>query len=129
MQIEAVRPVAATPVSAPALVEGLFRAIDGRNWDALPAFFTQDCRYERPGYEPILGFPALLRFYTHERIIGSGEHFVEKVAVAEDAIVCWGRFIGRSRSGQALDEAFTDVYDIEGDRIRRRRTFFFRPAI
>jgi uncharacterized protein len=129
MQIEDIRSAAASPLSAQAFVRDLFGAIDGQDWSALPDFFTQDCRYERPGYEPILGLPALLRFYTHERIIASGQHFVEKVAIAEDAIVCWGRFVGESRGGRGLDEVFTDVYDLDADRIRLRRTFFFRPAI
>jgi ketosteroid isomerase-like protein len=129
MQIEDIRSIAASPLSAQAFVKGLFGAIDGQEWDALPDFFAPDCRYERPGYEPIIGLPALLGFYAHERIIASGRHFVEKVAIAEDAIVCWGRFVGRSRSGRDLDEVFTDVYDLEADRIRLRRTFFFRPAI
>lgn len=129
MQTEDIRSVAASPLSAQAFVSDLFAAIDGRDWDALPGLFAPDCRYERPGYEPIAGLPALLRFYAHERIIASGRHLVEKVAVAEDAIVCWGRFVGKSRNGQDLDEVFTDVYDLEANRIRRRRTFFFRPAI
>jgi len=111
------------------IVHRLFDAIDSRRWERLPDFFDADVVYERPGYEPFRGLDRLDHFYREERVIASGRHHLEGVVVGDTQAACWGRFIGTHRDGTPIDEAFADTYQLTGDRIRHRKSFFFRPAV
>jgi ketosteroid isomerase-like protein len=115
--------------SATDLITDLFSIIDGEEWERLPTVFTTDCVYLRPGYEPYEGLDRLVQFYRDERIIGEGRHEVEFVVSDIGVAACWGRFRGRSRTGEPLDEAFADTYQIRAGKIAHRRTFFYRAAI
>jgi uncharacterized protein len=115
--------------SAACLVTDLFAIIDGQHWERLGEVFDPEVRYERPGFEPILGIDSLETFYRKDRIIASGRHEVEQVVCDVAAVACWGRFRGESRDGEVLDELFADTYLIRAHLIVRRRTFFYRPAI
>ncbi|MBI2834709.1 MAG: nuclear transport factor 2 family protein [Acidobacteria bacterium] len=112
-----------------ALVNRLFEVVDTANWEAMPALFHSDVVYERPGYAPFVGIDRLLQFYRHERVIAGGKHHIDKIVVDGDACACWGTFVGVSRDGAPLQEAFADVYAIEDGKIRKRKSFFFRPAV
>lgn len=108
----------------------LFRKIDARDWEALPSSFADDVVYERPGYPPLVGREAVMRFYRHERVIADGEHQLERVVLDDGGGACWGRLVGVHRDGSPLDERFADVYTLdEQGRIKTRRSYFFRPAI
>jgi ketosteroid isomerase-like protein len=107
----------------------MYSTIDARSWDEHTEFFTADAVYERPGYAPIIGFPALEHFYREVRIIVSGQHRIERLVVGRETAACWGRFVGASRDGKPLDERFADVYELRGGRVARRTSYFFRPAI
>lgn len=111
------------------IVTDLFGIIDSRRWDELGAFFHPEVVYQRPGYDPIVGVDRLLQFYRHERVIASGEHRLEAVVVQDGHAACWGRFVGVSRDGAPIDEAFADTYVLSDGRISARKSFFFRPAI
>ncbi|GAA1118122.1 MULTISPECIES: nuclear transport factor 2 family protein [Kitasatospora] len=116
-------------VSGTDFVTRLFEVIDGRRWDELPTLFAEDCTYHRPGYEAISGLDAVLRFYREERIISDGRHEIEHVAESDSSVACWGRFRGVGKDGRQLDERFSDLYFLDGRKIRTRRTYFYRPAI
>lgn len=107
----------------------MFATIDARRWAELADFFTTDAVYERPGYEPIIGYAALEHFYREVRIIGSGQHRIERLVIGRETAACWGRFVGASRDGKPLDERFADVYELRGGRVARRTSYFFRSAI
>ena len=107
----------------------LFRAIDAHDWEALESFFHPDIVYERPGYAPLTGIERLLDFYQHERILASGNHYIEQIVIEEDHGACWGRFVGVKKDGSAADELFADVYSFEQGKIKTRRSYFFRPAV
>lgn len=112
------------------LVSRLFGIIDGADYDRLSDVFADAAVYERPGYDPLEGLPRIDQFYRHERIIGSGQHDVETVTCSEAGdVVAVGTFRGVSRSGERLEERFADVYKVQGGKIIKRTTFFFRPAI
>lgn len=111
------------------LVREMFATIDARDWSRLDRYFTADVVYERPGYTPISGLPALLDFYQRTRIIAAGRHDLWQVIADGDRAACWGRFVGQSRDGAVLDERFADVYLLVAGRIAKRSTHFFRPAI
>ncbi len=85
--------------------------------------------YERPGYEPLVGYERVKKFYREERVIASGTHFLEGVVVNDDSGACWGRFVGVHKNGSAIDERFADAYTFENGKIRTRKSYFFRPAV
>ncbi|ADY26088.1 hypothetical protein Deipr_0932 [Deinococcus proteolyticus MRP] len=114
---------------ARALVARLFEVIDSRDFGALGEVFALDAVYERPGYSPLEGLERLTTFYRDERIIASGAHQVEDVASGEGVVISRGVFTGKSRKGDDLNERFADVYRVEGGKIQRRTTYFFRAAI
>lgn len=111
------------------LVHEMFRIIDGRDFDRLREFCHEDIVYERPGYEPIVGMDELLHFYREVRIIASGEHQLAAVVLDDEHGACWGRFEGLHRNGSGLSVEFADTYVIEEGKIRRRKSFFFQPAV
>jgi len=85
--------------------------------------------YLLPGYPPIEGLEALLRFYRHDRIIASGEHRIRSIVATGGAAVCEGVFQGQLQDSRQVQEAFADCYQFADGRIRHRRTYFARPAI
>ncbi|MGW2317452.1 nuclear transport factor 2 family protein [Streptomyces sp. NPDC001680] len=107
----------------------VFEVIDGRRWEDLGSVFTEDCVYHRPGYPPLVGLAEIERFYRVDRIIASGRHDIDTVMTGGDSVACWGRFTGLSRTGERLDERFSDLYRVEQGRISERRTYFYRAAI
>lgn len=111
------------------LIHDLFRTIDSRDWDRLPDFFATDVVYERPGYPAFAGLERLGRFYREERVIAAGEHQLESVVIDGANAACRGRFIGVHKDGTPIDEMFADFYQLSGNRIAHRKSFFFRPAV
>jgi ketosteroid isomerase-like protein len=125
---EAAPQAAAGPASGD-LIRDLFAAIDARRFDALGDFFTADAVYERPGYDPICGLPALHHFYREVRLIAAGQHDLTGVVQDTSAAAAWGRFVGQAKNGDALNERFADTYVLRDGKISHRITNFFRPAI
>jgi uncharacterized protein len=111
------------------LVHDLFQAIDSRSFERLRELCHPDVTYERPGYEPFVGIDRLLKFYREERVIASGDHHLTAVVVEGANGACWGRFLGAHRDGSDIDVEFADTYQIEDGRIRRRKSFFYQPAV
>jgi len=111
------------------LIRELFQAVDRRDWDGLRHCFCDDITYERPGYPPLVGYERVLKFYCEERIIASGEHFLEGTVANDYNGACWGRFIGKHKNGSTIDERFADAYTFQGGKIKTRRSYFFRPAV
>lgn len=111
------------------IISHLFRAIDQRDWAAFRELFDPEVVYERPGYPPLAGMDRLLRFYAEERIIVSGQHYIEQIVIDDQHGACWGRFVGVTKDGSPADELFTDVYTFAEGKIKARRSYFFRPAI
>jgi ketosteroid isomerase-like protein len=112
-----------------ARIVGLFRSVDSRDWTGMLTAYHEDARYERPGYPPLMGHVEILNFYAQVRALAAGEHRLERIIVTGDHAACWGTFVGLARNGRSVEEMFCDVYIFEEDRIKTRRTFFFRPAI
>lgn len=111
------------------LVHDLFQAIDSREFDRLRDLCHPEVTYERPGYEPFVGIERLLKFYREERVIASGDHHLTAVVVDDVHGACWGRFQGAHRDGSGIDVEFADTYEIENGKVRRRKSFFFQPAV
>jgi branched-chain amino acid aminotransferase len=118
----------AAPMTAD-FVSRAFEIIDSRDWDALQQIFCEDITYERPGYEPLVGFERVKKFYCEERVIASGTHFLEGVVMDAGQGACWGKFIGTHKNGSVIEERFADAYTFADGKIKKRRSYFFRPAI
>jgi ketosteroid isomerase-like protein len=111
------------------LIVNLFEAIDSSDFKLLVKYFDKNIIYQRPGYHDLIGIDKLLHFYQYDRIIVSGKHLIEHIVVAEKYGSCWGQFIGIHKNGSQLNEGFADVYSFENNKIKTRRSYFFRPAI
>lgn len=107
----------------------LFKIIDASDWEAFADLLHPDVVYERPGYPPLTGLERVLRFYRSERIVASGTHEIYGIVVEGDAAACWGRVRATLQDGVTADEQFAEVYSFEGEKIKTRRSYFFRPAI
>lgn len=106
-----------------------FNIVDERKFDDLSLVFHHDIVYERPGYPPLVGLERTIAFYKHERILASGIHTVEGIISEGNTCVCWGKFIGTTHSKEAVDERFADLMIFSNDKIKKRTTYFFRPAV
>lgn len=110
-------------------VRRMFQVIDARDWDELPSFFHTDVIYERPGFPQLRGLTDLINFYREVRPIESGCHELESVVTDDNHVVACGTFRGKLRDGTQAQEMFADLYTLKDDRIWRRRTYFYRPAV
>lgn len=111
------------------LIRLLFSAVDSCDWEKLASLFHPEVIYERPGYQQFKGLDRLLQFYRYERVLDKGRHLIDHVVTDGCNGACWGRFVGTKKDGSLVDELFVDVYTFEGERIKTRRSYFFRPAI
>jgi ketosteroid isomerase-like protein len=111
------------------VVTTLYRNIDDGAWHNLHLVFSDDIVYERPGYEPLIGWERVEKFYRHERVIASGRHSLEHIVIKGCSGACWGRFIGEHKNGTPINEGFADTFTFENVRIKTRRSFFFTPVI
>jgi len=107
----------------------LFNTIDESKWEELELIMQPDIVYERPGYPPLLGLPAVMQFYRHERVVAHGKHLITDVAAHEGRVSCHGHFSGISRKNASLNVAFCDFYVLKESRLSYRKTFFYIPAI
>jgi ketosteroid isomerase-like protein len=111
------------------LIEGMFAAIDARDWDTLPAFFHSDIVYERPGYDPFVGCDRVMRFYRDERVILRGVHTLEGVVVENGRAAAWGWIDAVHVDGTPIKHSFADIYLLDQHLVKLRRSHFFVPAI
>lgn len=107
----------------------MFECIDRQDWTQLSRCFHDDVVYERPGYQPFVGKPAVMEFYRQERIIAKGEHAINNVLSDGRHVACWGQFKGEAKDGRPLSVGFSDVYQVAGGLILFRRTFFDAVAV
>ena len=112
-----------------AIIRQLFEIVDARRWPDLALVFQPDVVYERPGYEPLTGFGAVDDFYRNRRVLARGSHIVEGTAVEGTNGAAWGRFVGAKHDDTPVDERWADVYTFADNKIRTRRSHFFRPAV
>ncbi|MDB9304093.1 MULTISPECIES: nuclear transport factor 2 family protein [Cyanophyceae] len=111
------------------LIVTLFAAVDSSDWNLLKNCFDENIIYERPGYQPFIGLDKLLNFYRYERIIASGQHYLEHITIDNNHGACWGKFIGIHKNGSPINERFADVYCFDNGKFKTRRSYFFRPAV
>lgn len=113
-----------------ATVRAYYDAVDTGTVKDVVACFAADAVYRRPGYAPLHGSAALMRFYSDERVIESGRHTVTTVVVAGNEAAVHGRFAGRLRDASEVEIGFADFFVVGPDgRFAQRDTFFSAPAV
>lgn len=108
------------------LLVKLYEAIDTRRWDVFPEIFTADVIYERPGTREITGLGELTRFYRDLRPIAQSQHQLTQVVSDGKVGACAGRLLARDLEGNPVDQRFADIFEFQGEKVRRRITYFFR---
>lgn len=106
-----------------------YELVDAEDFPAMLELFTEDCRYRRPGYEPLVGRDRLGEFYATERVIESGSHELEAIVVEGERAASAGVFRGHLRDGRDVEVGFAELFGFDGDRIAERTTYFHRPAV
>lgn len=112
-----------------ALAHRYYELVDAEDFGAMHDLFTDDCVYERPGYDPIQGRAAMEAFYGGTRVIKQGRHTLRDVVVDGDVVAVHGDFDGVLRDGTESHEGFADFLRYREGLIARRRSYFFRPAV
>lgn len=111
------------------LARQYYQLVDAEDFPAMHDLFTDDCVYERPGYDPLRGRAQMESFYSGTRVIASGAHRIDELLVDGDRVAVHGVFTGTLRDGSASEVGFADFFTYAGDKIAHRRSFFFRPAV
>jgi|JRYF01.1.fsa_nt_gb ketosteroid isomerase-like protein len=111
------------------VIHAYFKLVDERQFDQFGTIFHDEIIYDRPGYQPLIGLKAVIRFYQRKRRIKSGGHTIEGLIINGDQAACWGRFEGKTRRDKLIDERFADIYQFRDGKIFRRTTYFYRRAI
>lgn len=117
------------PDAAVERVREYYRAVDANDVDGLLGLFSDDCVYERPGYAPLVGKPALAAFYATDRVIESGRHELTNVVAQQDSVAVEGRFVGQLKNGTAVEVRFADFFRTSGDVFVSRQTYFFEASV
>lgn len=112
-----------------ATVQEYYRRIDAHDVESLLELFAENARYERPGYDPLVGRSALRQFYFAARVIESGAHAIARVVEAGDSVAVEGRFSGELKDGRHVELGFADFFVLSAEMIVGRRTYFYTPMV
>src|SRR5215469_286709 len=86
--------------------------VDAGRVPELLALFHDDVVYRRGRDVVVNGKEALRRFYEEERVIASGRHDLECVAVDDEWVAVRGRATGTLRSGDPFSVDFADFHQV-----------------
>lgn len=109
-------------------VQEYYERVDAQDVEGLLTLFAEDAWYERPGYDRLLGRPALSAFYSGARVIESGRHTIARTVASGDCVAVKGQFSGRLKDGREVSLRFAGFFLLDGGLIRSRRTYLLRPA-
>lgn len=112
-----------------ARVTAFFGHVDSGDHAAAVALFAPDCRYERPGYPPIVGTDGLAHFFRADRPIAAGRHGLTAVVADGDTVAVHGEFHGVLRDGRPVDLRFADFFVDGPAGFVRRDTYFYSPLV
>lgn len=111
-------------------IRAYYTSVDADDVDGLLALFAPDARYQRPGYEPLVGHGDLRRFYQGERIIAEGAHTLTETVVDGERVAVHGEFHGLLRTGERVELRFADFFTLTPElTFATRDTFFFTPLV
>ncbi|MDH4072990.1 MAG: nuclear transport factor 2 family protein [Gammaproteobacteria bacterium] len=102
----------------------LFAAIDAKDTGRFVAFLTPQGEFRFGSSPPVRGreqvAAAVDGFFS--TIAGLG-HRVDRTWQGENSVVCEGEVTYRRHDGSAVTLPFTDVFDMDGDKIARYRIY------
>lgn len=110
-------------------VDKYYEFVDANDVEGLLALFAPDAWYERPGYDRLTGRTALQKFYSDDRVIDSGRHTILRTIESEGAVAIEGRFDGRLKDGRLVSLGFADFFELSGELIQGRRTYFYTALV
>jgi len=110
-------------------VDKYYELVDANDVEGLLALFAQHAWYERPGYDRLTGRTALQKFYSDDRVIDSGQHTILRKIVSDDAVAIEGTFAGRLKDGRHVSLGFADFFELTGELIQGRRTYFYTALV
>lgn len=109
------------------LVLAYYANIDAGDVPAALACFASTAVYRRPGYDPLVGFPSIAKFYDDTRVVGPGRHAIEAIVESPDEIAVRGRFDGTYRDGSGLHARWGDFWRFEDGKVVERNSYFDAP--
>jgi len=112
-----------------ATVTRYYERVDANDTDGVVALFAEDCWYERPGYDALVGREALREFYAGTRVIVAGRHHIDRTVEDDRGVAVEGRFEGRLKDGREVALRFADFFQVEQGCITGRRTYFYAPLV
>ena len=106
--------------TVPEPVAAYFKAVNTQDWDALAAVFTADAEIHPVGSRTRRGRDDVLAYYPTV-LAGFADHedIVHRAHVAGEVVTAEIRFTGRTHEGASVSFDAVDVFDLDGDRIRR----------
>lgn len=111
-------------------VRRYYDRIDANSPDEALSDFAESAVYSRPGYDSFEGLGAIRDFYAEARVIESGRHVLDQILSEDLAVSVAGRFSGRLLTGEDVEVGFAEFWSFdERDRVSRRTTYFFAPAV
>ena len=115
--------------SPESIVRTYYARVDGPSPQQVVDLFAPDAVYRRPGYAPLRGTQDLLAFFGEKRVIASGTHTLDRVVTAGSIVAVEGTFEGVLKSGVEVSLRFADFFDLGGELIRARNTYFDAPLV
>lgn len=115
--------------SPESIVRTYYARVDSPFPQQVVDLFAPEAIYRRPGYAPLRGTQDLLEFFGEKRVIVSGVHTLERVVVVGSAVAVEGTFVGVLKSGVEVSLRFADFFDLDGELIRARNTYFDAPLV
>ncbi|MBM4188569.1 MAG: nuclear transport factor 2 family protein [Gemmatimonadetes bacterium] len=104
-------------------IRTMFQAIDGRDWDALANQLHPEVRYDRPGFEPLMGRDAVIHFYREVRQI-HGRHHLDHLIANDREGAHFGHFVGAKPDGTPFTADYADYYGFKDGLLWRRKSYF-----
>ena len=109
-------------------IREFYRLVDAGDLTGLAALFTEDARYDRPGYPPLLGRDAIDHFYRYDRVIAAGRHQLDSIVVSGNETAVRGSFEGELRDGSPVRHRFAEFFRRTDDGLISARETFFAIA-
>ena len=110
-------------------VNRYYALVDAGRLKELMGLFAPDARYDRPGFERLVGREALADFYTSRRPIAHGRHRLFRVLVDGRNVAAEGTFEGVLRNGEEVSLRFSDFFTVDTDGLFSSRVTYYFSAL
>ena len=105
-------------------LDGLFASIDAKDTDEFLGYLTEDATFRFGSAPAVTGHAAIREgvdgFFSS---IAGSEHSLKNVITNGGLLVCEGEVTYDRHDGSNITLPFTNVFDVEGDRIANYRIY------